>query len=240
MLRRTLPDGCLSSLALDQLVVGQLEPVRREEARVHLVGCARCRAREASLQAERVRFAEQAPRRRRPVPAGRLRPAIAMGVGLLAAAAAVLLMGRPPRDRAGRTLDATRAKGGLRLEVYVKHGDQVLPARGTVLRPGDAIRFAYAGVDGGYIAVLGRDGAGAVSLYYPAADRAAPAARAEEEEEVLPGSIVLDDSPGPETIHLVHCDAPVSVATLTGALDRAGGLRAAGCAVERLILDKRP
>ena len=237
MLRRTIPDGCLSNLALDQLVIGELEPARREGARSHVAGCDRCRARVDALEAERARFADEAPPRRRAAPIGKLRPAIAVGVGLLAAAAAVVVL--VGRREPGVPPGTTRAKGSLRLEVYVKQGDHVLPARGAVLRPGDAIRFAYAGVDAGYLAVLGRDGGGAVSLYYPAADRAAPAAPAEE-EQVLPGSIVLDDSPGPETIYLVHCDAPVPVATLTGSLDEGGVPRVSGCAVDRLILDKRP
>jgi len=239
MLRRTLPDGCLSSLALDQLVIGQLDPGRREAVRSHVDGCYRCRVRIAALEAERVRFADDAPRRRRPASMPKLRPAIAVGAAFLAAAAAVVLVvGRRPAPD-DPPADTTRAKGSLRLEVYVKQGGQVLSARGALLHPGDAIRFAYAGVDGGYLAVLGRDGSGEVSRYYPPGDRAAPATRAEE-EEALPGSIVLDGSPGPETIYLVHCDAPVPVATLTAALDLGGNLRVAGCTVDHLALEKSP
>lgn len=238
MLRRALPDGCLSSLALDEHAVGQLEPARRDAVRAHLVDCPHCGARAKALEAERIRFAARERGRRRAAPTGVVRPAIAVGFGLLVAAAAVLLL-VDRRDPGSPPGDTTRAKGGLRLEVYVKKGDQVLPARGAVLRPGDAIRFAVAGVDGGYLAVLGRDGTGRVSVYYPPGERAAPASRAEE-EEALPGSIVLDDAPGPETIALVHCDAAVPVATLAAVLARGGDAPVPGCAVDRLELEKGP
>lgn len=237
---------CLSNLTLDRLLVEELDDVGRAAAMGHVAGCRRCSARLSELRAERDRFAVET----RPLvlPAARPRPLtgralFAGGAVALGAAVAILLIVRGGRDQMidPQAIDATQVKGGLRLGLYIKRGDSVIEGRsGDVVHPGDAIRFAYTSTSAGYLMILGRDGAGRVSVYYPEGDRAAPIRPAED--QVLPGSIVLDDVPGSEEIVALACVHPVAAAAAQAALraSRQAPERIAGCAVERLIMDKRP
>jgi anti-sigma factor RsiW len=240
--RRPTSDGCLSNLALDELLGQELGAGESAVARVHLDGCSRCRARLAEIEAERDRFRQVAPPLALPRPAARRIPTLALAAGALGAAAVLVFLLRPApgTDRLAPPADAVQGKGGIRLAVYIKRGDAVLAGRsGDIVHPGEAIRFAYSSLAGGYLAILGRDGAGRVSVYYPDGDSAAPIERADE--VVLPGSIILDDVLGPEVVHAVHCAAPVEVARLADALRAgSGALAIAGCSTDRLILDKRP
>jgi len=245
MKQQSSPDGCLSNLVLDRLLTRELAEDRRQTVRAHLDGCPRCSARLVGFERERDQFDEVAPRLRVRAPARRRSWGLALAAaGSLAVAALVLLFLRPRAgdpDRPGqRVAGPTRAKGGLRLSVYLKQGDQVVMGRsGDAVHPGDAIRFAYTDVTDGYLAILSRDGAGQVSVYYPEGERAAPAARADQ-EVILPGSIILDEVLGPETLYAVHCAAPVEVVLIAERVQRGDLASLVGCSIDRLILDKRP
>lgn len=239
---------CLSNLALDRLLVEELKDHGRAAAMSHVSGCARCTARLREMKGERERFAaEVRPLALPPALAVVRRPfsgraLFAGGAVALGATVAILMFVRGGRDVIDeQAIDATQVKGRLRLGLYIKRGEAVLEGRsGDVVHPGDAIRFAYTSTSAGYLMILGRDGAGRVSVYFPEQDRAAPISPGED--EVLPGSIVLDDVPGREEIVALVCDEPVATAAAVEGLRTASRspVRIAGCAVERLILDKRP
>ena len=254
--QRPPSDGCPSNLALDRLLGQELDEVGRRAALDHIDRCARCGPRFRKLGAERDEFRAAPPplwpATRAPAPRRRLRMAALGAAGALAAAAVLLLilvrLGPDARlataPRPGSPLGAGvagRVKGGLRLVYYLrrKATATVLEGRsGDAVHPGDAIRFAYSSPDAGYLVILSRDGAGRISVYYPDGERAAPVRPADE--ELVPGSIVLDGVLGPEVIHGVHCGAPVLVADVVEALGRSAGeaLAIAGCTTDRLILDK--
>jgi hypothetical protein len=243
------PSGdCLSNLALDRLLVEELEDHGRAAAMSHVSGCRRCSARLRELGAERDRFAAEArPLALPPGLAAPRRPLsgralFAGGAVALGAAVVILLfVGRGGDAIDEQSIDATRVKGRVRLGLYIKRGDVVIEGRsGDVVHPGDALRFAYTSTSARYLIILGRDGAGRVSVYFPEHDRAAPIPAGED--ALLPGSMVLDDVRGREEIVALDCDEPVAAAAAVEGLRAARGspARIAGCAVERIILDKRP
>lgn len=225
-LARTREETCLSDLRLDRLLAGELADAG---SAAHLAGCADCRARRAALEAERASFSLPPPvrlKRRRP----RWLPALAP----LAAAAAIVIW------YAGRDaeLPGTRTKGGHRLGFYVaRDGAVSRGADGDELHPGDEIRLALSATAPGFAVIASVDGGGAVSIYHPEGPRAA--AIAVGEDQALDGSLLLDHTVGPETLHAFLCDEPVPVAEVRAAV-AAGHTRIAGCRVDTLRWVVRP
>jgi hypothetical protein len=211
MLSRT-PD-CLSRLAIDQLLNGELEPTAR---RAHRARCARCIERIAAHRAERAAFAVPRARHRWIAP-------------VLALAAAVTVWLIDPRD-------ATRSKGKPALGFYVKHGAAVRPGGdGELVAPGDALDFTAASAEPAYLAIVSVDGARQVSVYYPAGPTAAPLAAGPE--QVLPLSVRLDGVLGVERVTGAFCDHPAEVAALAEAIAR--GAAVPGCTSTTLTIVKR-
>ena len=208
---RTRPEGCLSDLAIERLLVGELTaPAERAAIDEHLASCARCRARRDELRAAPVQvpdpaFWQQAPAR--PVARGRARR-LTGALVTAAALAAALIVALRPRDggRTGTPPSGERVKGnGVALELVARRGDErPFPVfDGTVLRPGDAVRFLLTAPFAGEAALVGLDGAGRVSLYAPAPAEASWAVVAGKNTRA--GSIVLDDSPGEERFVALLC-----------------------------------
>jgi hypothetical protein len=224
-LRRARAEGCLSDLVLDRLVMGEVAP---STAGDHLRGCEPCRARLEDLRAEagQGQVVELASRRRRRW------PVVVAAAGLVAAAAALLLLVRP-RDPGGVV-----AKGQGGLAMYVRGADgQVARWREGAVHPGDALRFAVTGHGTRFVAVLARDGAGQVSVYFPPGDRAAPVDL--DGETPLPGSVTLDQVIGRERAVVLVCASPVHLEPLRAAFEHAGDLPAPpGCERQVLAYDK--
>jgi hypothetical protein len=244
--QRPPSDRCLSNLAIDRLLVGEIEDGGRTSALEHMASCSRCGARYRQLEAERSEFSAASPPFSPPAapPAPARRPrvrAVALGAaGALATAAMVLVLCRPVPPSS--PVDHVRAKGGIRLGFYLKRGERVIEGRsGDSTHPGDAVRFTYTAFTPGYLMVVSRDGSGHVSAYYPDAGEAAPVGAAEG--ELLPGSIILDDVLGREVVYGILCAAPVPVARAVEAVERSAddpSLSIAGCTTDRLILEKSP
>ena len=79
---------------------------------------------------------------------------------------------------------------------------------GACLRPGDALRFVVRPGQSRHLLIISIDGAGQSTVYHPygaAASGPAPA-----NGVALPGSIELDNAPGPERIYALFSDAPVA------------------------------
>lgn len=235
---------CASDLALDRFLAGELAgSTEGERLETHLGTCARCSGRHAALAAEAERFGEevfvqglaaQAARRSRKAPVwARIAGACA------AAAAAVALFFVPAADEGFRT------KGSAALALIAKTDEGVARIyAGDTLAPGDAIRFEVEAPRDAWVAILGLDSAQVVTPYV------AGAAIAAGEEQVLPGSIVLDETLGPERIVAVFCEAPIPPAKLVDAgmhaLARAGGdpagsldLGLRGCVQSSVLIEKR-
>ncbi|MCU1278147.1 MAG: hypothetical protein JWM53_1693, partial [bacterium] len=196
--RQRRAESCLSDLALDRLVAGE-----RVEAAVdaHVATCAECAARLADFRREQLQAAplldELRLRPARVVPLPRRRWIVA--VPIFAAAALVLFLFVPRL----RTLPSERAKGGaaaLVLDVVVRHADGTVEALapGKRVRAGDAVRFVVSTARPGHLVILGLDAAGKVSVYVADGGQAHPIVRGAR--QAMPGSIILDDTPGAERL----------------------------------------
>lgn len=245
-----------SELALERHAVAELPSGERAALELHLGACARCQARLAELRADDARFAaelgsgpaleralaalsaEAAPPRRRWRAA-----AAAAGAMAMAAALALALWPSPPREFDGRSKG-----GGVLLEVVRRTpgGDQAWLGDEQRVHPGDAIRFRVRSPAAGYLAVLGLDARGVVSVYAPEAE--AMSAIAARQPVTLDGSIVLDDTLGAERLVAVVCPAARPLADLVAAGQRAlreaagdprrVGALAAECQEQALLVEK--
>jgi hypothetical protein len=230
--------GHPSELALHQHLVGSSLPEQRETVAQHVQTCRACAGALAGLQSAQDEFSRGAGARieaalaHRPTIPWRRRvrvPLLAL-FALPVAAALLLRLGPGPRSPDQDLLPkgpATPA-GKLELEVFARRGTHVFAVGpgAEPLHAGDAVRFALRWPARlSYVLVLGVDGAGAINLYYPYG--AADAARLPEGPArlELPGSIVLDDSAGPERIFALFAAKPFTLASVRGPL---GALAARG------------
>lgn len=241
MMQRRSP-ACPSALRLDQYLSGELTPAERDEIERHAAGCEACRRRHAELGEAQRSFAEDAPPfgvlRRKASSSHWRRLAPALGV----AAALALAVGQAWQSRStARDADsATRTKGGLAgLSWVVRRGDQVFQGRPEQrLRPGDALSFSVSARETVYVALLGLDATGRVSVYYPEGERLAKLERGRERS--LPVALELDTSPGDERVMGVFCREDVSVARVRQALEHSADAPElpSGCTQERWTLQK--
>lgn len=243
-LRRTRPDACLSDLQLDRLRVDEVDVHARNDLEAHLRQCERCRGRMDALVADAQAFAAVPARRRAPLVAA---------LSTLAAAALVLVLVQRAGDDAAGLQDAigsdrgvtqdpehgTRTKGGARLGFFVRRDGRTFEGGpGQTLHPGDALRFHYAAPEDTWLAVLGVDAAGTISVYHPPGEFTARVSAGGDRG--LDGSVILDGTLGEESIVGVFCAKTQAIATLVAALEsdpRAPKLPA-GCTHDRLAVEK--
>jgi hypothetical protein len=234
------PDECLSDLALDQVLAGA------RESWPHVAGCVRCRGRLEALRRENqlpeAWLAAGIARTRR-----RLWRRRAGTVASLALAAALVVtftrVSRPPPVG-----DAEQIKGDpVALGVYVRRGAGVVEAAVSpaAVAPGEQIRFEVTSARPGFLGIVGIDAAGAITPYVSAGARLKPIGRG---RLLLDGSVLLDDTLGPERLIAVVCRDERATRELTdaarAALDKARGDPAAvgalelGCAQAPFLLQK--
>jgi hypothetical protein len=244
--RQQRDEGCLSDLALDRLVAG--EP--GEAAAAHAAGCARCTARldefRRAQQTDAPVLAEIMQRRATVVP---LKRRIWLSAMLPLVAAAAILLFLLPRFLHPTLGEREKGSSALALDVVVKHANgrvEALGADGRV-RAGDAIRFLVSTPRAGHLVILGLDAAGHVSVYVADGDDAHKIDRGQK--QAMPGSIILDATPGAERLVALECEArfPVAQAVDAGrrSLDRAAqdprraeALGLPGCVETALTMDK--
>jgi hypothetical protein len=149
--------------------------------------------------------------------------------GALAAAAAVVLVIALRRD--GERVDDIGIKGAdIALVIHTEHGRL---ATGDAVDPGTKIRFEIATPPQGFVAVVGVDGAGQTTVYFPYGKRdAAPA-----QPGLLPGAIQLDATPGAERFYAVYAARPFAIDAVAPALH--GGALPPGFASAEVVLQKR-
>lgn len=213
---------CPSRLKLAQKLTGELAEAERRELEQHLRDCSRCCAALAQLsqQAEayatalpqglarlRAQLAQTRPARLQGL--GRRRQTV-MGVVAAAAAAACALVvvyvrQDGPVERAERPQSRYLAyRGSFTVQVVAKRGEQqFMVDEQTAVQAADALRFVVMTDTPGYIVVFSLDGRHHLTPFYPDSqaerDRQPyPLPRAGR--HVLPGSVVLDDAPGPERL----------------------------------------
>jgi hypothetical protein len=224
------PSQHVSSFDLDLLEMGELDEAKKRSVDEHLRACAVCREDRESLRKLRAEFAEKILPRTLERVRGRIadapaqpwfaRPAVF--APLLASAAALVLWvatGLPGKG------DDIRAKGDAALQVIARHEGRVTPldAAHPTAAAGDEIRFVVTPVDLShpYLFVVSVDGSGRANVYFPF-DGAESARVARPGRWEIPGSIVLDETPGPERVFAVYSREPLTKAAVTAALAEIG------------------
>jgi hypothetical protein len=205
--------------ALARHEAGEGSPDERAALGAHLETCPTCAETLAELGRYRVAFqaglsqaeleARIALRAARPAPRSwwaLVRWPYALGAAT-ATALALLLVFAPRGDEPGPD-SGTRTKGAeFSLSFVIESGGKpVLAEPGHRLRAGDRIQFLLTAPAGGQLHLVGVDGRGQVSVYFPAPGVTPPAFPGGAGRPV-PGSIILDDAPGPERVFALLCSA---------------------------------
>jgi hypothetical protein len=218
-------DACLSDFAIDDHELHGSAPAA---AVAHLERCGLCQARCAERRARVAEFqdlwsagtwariAASRARRRRWV--------LLSSVSVLGAAAASWLVfaGVPSRKSAGAHragADLVVPKGTAIAQVVCRRGDETFTlGDGDEVRPGDDLRFRVLGgaARGAYVQVGSVDGSGAYASFYPQGEGDVSVARPPAGQP-LPGSIRLDDAPGPERVLVVLSESPLPVTDVRAA-----------------------
>lgn len=238
-----LPPGCLSNLALDEVLGDSAEPAARERAAAHVAGCTRCALRFETLARQREGFLERVPTwedlhaQATGKRGGGLRRLLWGGGAALAAASAALAVSFALAP-AGSAPGATRTKGGSRIGAYVKHGERVTRADdGAAVEPGDHVRFVYSSDEPVHFALLNRD-AQQVTTYFPLGAETVRVAAGHD--VALDFSIELDGQAGREEVHGLFCQQPQPLEPLRAALQAQGRLPPLpNCRVDVLTLEKK-
>jgi hypothetical protein len=134
------------------------------------------------------------------------------------------------------------AKGAVTLTVYRRQAGGGVPVQpGEALGAGDALQFEVKAGTSGYVAVLSRDGAGHVTVYYPYGGDAAAAYV--PGQPLLPGAIELDGTPGTEQLYALFSPEPFTLGGAVKALESGAALEPVlpgTVRVARASLAKRP
>jgi hypothetical protein len=223
--RSDVEDGCLSDLALDQLITGDDKGTPHErECRAHLAQCRACVDRFARLEREAAVFRAAHPRlgsAPRRVPSRRSR--WIAGMLTVAGAVAAIALFRAPAP------SEVRLKGGaIDLEVFAKgRGAAVAPLlAGGAVHPGDALRFRLTAHRAGYAGIVSVDGARRAQSYGVAGEWLYPVAA--NEPVLLDGSIVLDGVLGREELLVFLCRGRLATDRLVRAVQAAVDSHASG------------
>lgn len=206
-----------STFELDALLLHALAPEEERRLRDHLEACDRCRAVLEELQRAQTHFRTAVqPRALQRLAEHRrshrlrwwwLAP---MAVGLMFA-----LLPLPPPE-------PDLAPKGLALQVYARRDAEVFGVRdGDRLAPGDEVRFVVQPDGLPFLLVASVDGAGKASIYFPFGGTASAAVE-NRDQVVVPGSIRMDGTLGPERIHALLSSHPLDAATVLARLQALG------------------
>ncbi len=138
---------------------------------------------------------------------------------LVSALAAIILVMRfaDVRTQSSQLIDddgGTRVKGKARLLAFRQAGDDVEQLEPDALvHAGDVIQLRYNAGGRRYGVIASIDGAGGVTLHYPAAEGAPPEATAVPADTTsLPHAYALDDAPRFERFFIITSNQPIDVA----------------------------
>lgn len=146
-------------------------------------------------------------------------------------AAALLVVQLPTPGEGPSDLPTDRTKGRLGADsvhldfLLLQDGDIVHGGPDVVARPGDRIQFRYEARGFEELVLLSIDGEGTLTVFWPEAGEE-PEAVSPRGEQLLEGSVILDDAPGPEAFVAIFGTASVAEAeALAAAAWERDGLR---------------
>lgn len=218
----------LSTLMLNQLRYGELDPAAEAQARAHIQDCERCAGRLGAQEANRNAFvlepvpeairraAEREPdSRTSPMPAN---DNSAWRWVLMAVAAAVLVafpLLLPPKEPASDNPYAqTRSKGEhILLEAWLDTREgPVLLDTDDVLHAGDVLQLKFSTMERPYVSFGGVDGHGVVELY--------GTIKADSELQILqaPFALQMDGTPGEQRFYALFTREQPSEAQIRQAI----------------------
>lgn len=141
------------------------------------------------------------------------------------AAAGVLFVAWPrksadPHHISIADVEVTRAKGAARLSVFRQAGDHAERLeQDAVVRAGDSLQLRYNAGGALYGVIASVDGAGVITLHYPATkDAPALATALAQKPTSLPQAYVLDDAPEFERFFFITSSEPIEVVPTLAAL----------------------
>ena len=221
----------VGELRLRRFRAGEFSGETHEEIARHTAECGSCRAQLRLLQEEQRQFERDIPferfaggvERACRVPRPRPRRGWAMGggLGLLAAAAVVVLLWRPSGkvgdfgSRDVRHAGFNQTKGGLSAVARIASASgapqrSLLPAGSATLQPGERISLGYNNPPPGYLVAVSVDDAGEISALYPEGGGSLAVA-ATPHVTFLPDSLELTGL-GRERVFLFLADLPLDAA----------------------------
>lgn len=202
----------LSSEDLDLLALGALPESERGAAEAHLGGCEACGRRRDALVRETTQYRQSVQPRLLEKTVARLEsprvrwrwPSFALLATAAAIATVVIIADRPAPAPDGYVA----ARGAPVFRVIVARGEaRAELAPDSKLREGDRLRFLVDPTSARYVLVLSRDGAGRWSVYAPFGGEESLAL--DPGEQLLPGAVELDATPGREHLIAVFSDRPL-------------------------------
>lgn len=153
------------------------------------------------------------------------------GGALAAASAALLIVVRRPDMSAEDDIGIKGGDVGL-----ILHTESRQLASGDTVQPGERIRFEINAGRRGYVAIVGIDGAGAQTVYFPF-HGTQPAAIDPKVDRILPGAVKLDATPGDEKFYALYSEQPFLFEVVLPALR--GAKLPAGVASAEVLLHKQ-
>ncbi|MGQ0506682.1 MAG: DUF4384 domain-containing protein, partial [Myxococcaceae bacterium] len=131
-------------------------------------------------------------------------------------------------------------KGNAVLKVYVREGDRVRELGNEPVKAGSAIQFEVKAQEPGFVSVLGVDGRGNVTVYFPyGKTQSAPY---DPRAPLLSQAIELDDAPGAEELYLLYSQRAFDAQAAVDALKNKVALEdraPEGISVSRATVKKR-
>ena len=228
----------VTALDLDLLALGQCSSEHVAHIEAHSVACSTCAARRAE-HGERVRHfratvfprtVERIRKRRRFVFPWRW----ILGLALPLTACVLLLARDHGKQSPGVEQPGQPAELGIKgatARVFARRNranttEVTKVDDGDRLAAGDALRFVLLPTGRRYVLITSIDGAGQVNVYHPFHGQTSVEVDPRGTVSV-PGSIVLDQAPGPERIFFIHSEQPLQVHTVRELLGKlaAGGAR---------------
>jgi hypothetical protein len=216
-------DSCPRQIELLQSMDPDSRSERLEVVRAHVKQCLRCSGIIEKMTSERSEFLARHPLetvlprlfdRAEGTRRGLrdLRPLTLLAPAAALLALIVVFVAWPARHGPGPA--TTRVKGQVSLRFYVQRGGRSVEARsGEIFHAGDRIQFVYSSGAKRYLFLASIDSEGQVSNFnFQGAPYSVPIVPGNE--QVLQGSIILDDHLGPERVFAVFSDQPLAQAEI--------------------------